>query len=115
MFVSEAGRRPVAAAGLTTPASITTAQTIVVPTGIQRPDSAGVLECTIVIEGSNTSRYTWNGVVPTTTVGLLLPAGSVSAPVTLLLRGEEIIAAFKIIGTAAGNTWTYNFAVVDNR
>ena len=116
MNVAIVGLRPVVAgAGLTTPASITTAQSIVLPTASQWPLKRGVLECYISIEGTVTSRYTWNGVTATTTVGLLLPASTAAAPVTMVLYGEGIISTFSIIGTAAGNSWTYNFAVKDVR
>lgn len=115
MNVASVGLRPIAAAGATTPVNIDAATALVLPTTAQRRDSAGVLECTIVVTGTVTSRYTTNGVVPTAAVGLLLAAPSATVPVSLTLRGEELIAAFRIIGTAAGNAIAYQFAVLDNR
>lgn len=112
MNVSEVGRRPVTGAGVTTPASITVAYALVLPTTNVR---GGVLECTVVIEGTLTSRYTVNGTTPTAAVGHLLPAPSATVPITLLLRGQAVIEAFRIIGTAGGNTVTYFFSVCDTR
>lgn len=114
-MVSEAGRRPVAVAGVTTPASIDTVQTITVPTGIQRPEGSGIMECTVIVEGTVASRYTINGVTPTAAVGHPLPASAAGSPQTLVLRGEAMISAFKIIGAAAGNSMTYFFTIVDTR
>lgn len=113
--VESVGLRPIVAAGTTTPASINASTTITLPTAAQRANKMGVLECYMVIEGTSTSRYTFNGVVPTAAIGLLLPAPSATSPVTLTIIGEDLIAAFKIIGTAAGNTITYNFSSRDTR
>lgn len=111
---SPVGLRPIATAGVTTPTTIDTVKTLTVPTALQRV-SGGVLECYITIEGTVTSRYTWNGVTPSSTVGMLLSAPTATSSINLTLVGEALIAAFKIIGTAAGNSMTYQFAVRDTR
>lgn len=106
---------PVIGAGITTPTSINASTQITVPTTAQRVNHGGELECYIAIEGTVTSRYTFNGVTPTAAVGMLLPAPTASVPVQLTIIGEAFIAAFRIIGTAAGDTMTYQFACRDVR
>lgn len=108
MALPQAGSRAIATAGVTTPASIDSAYTLTLPTA--RP--GGVLEVMISIEGSNTTRMTSNGTVPTSTVGMLLPATN---PLVLTFRGDDLIAALKFIGTASGNKITYNFSTLDDR
>jgi hypothetical protein len=97
--------------------SIDTAKGISLPTGVVPPSKAGVLECYITIEGTggagitgSTSRYRWDGTNPSTTVGLILAAPSEFVPATLVIVGQRLINAFKIIGTAAGNKMSYTFA-----
>lgn len=98
-----------------TPISIDTAKSIVLPaiptanpvSGGRPSLVSGPLECLVTIEGANNSRFTVNGVTPTAGIGqLLVPNGGV---VSLMLRGQDVIAAFKVIGVAAGNTFTYEF------
>lgn len=100
-----------------TPISINAATGITLPAkpssgGIPgaRPDLLnGPLEAYVSIEGTANSRYTINGVTPTAAIGeLLVPSNGI---VKLILRGQDIIASFKVIGVAAGNTMTYQFAV----
>jgi len=88
---------------------IDTAQSITVPTGVQRPKKAGIMTCVISVEGTVTFRYTYSNTAPTAAVGLLGAAPTASAPITITIRGEQLIAAFKIIGTATGNTMSYDF------
>ena len=91
--------------------SIDTAKGVAVPVGMIRPGkNAGILECYVSIEGTQTSRYRWDGTAPTTTVGLLLPAPLAGTPIQLVLVGEPLINAFKIIGTVAGNTMSFTYA-----
>ena len=115
MNFAEVGLRPIVTAGVTTPASINASYTLVKPTTAQRLTSPGTMYCFITMEGTITARYTTNGVTPTTTVGNLLPAATATIPTTLTLRGEELITAFRIIGTANGATITYWFAIGDTR
>lgn len=103
-----------------TPIAITAAIGIVLPaksTGNAgangKMDLAGVLECNVVIEGTAVSRYTTNGITPTGAVGQLVAAPTATAPVSILLRGQDVIASFLIIG--AGNTMTYEFYTSDTR
>lgn len=95
--------------------SIDTVKGVSVPTGLVRPEFGGVLECYIVVEGTVTARYRWDGTNPTTAVGLLLPAPTATVPIALVLVGESLINAFKIIGTAGGDTISYTFAFRDTR
>lgn len=74
-----------------------------------------MLECYLSIEGTATSRYTFNGVVPTAAVGLLLSAPTAATAIPMTIVGEDLISSFKIIGTAAGNLITYNFGSKDTR
>lgn len=95
-----------------TPIGIDTAKSIVLP-AIPSTKGGGVLECLIVVEGASNSRFTTNGITPTATVGqLLVPSNGVTS---LVLHGQDVIAAFKIIGAAAGNAMTYEFYVGDVR
>jgi hypothetical protein len=115
MDVSQVGLRAIPVAGVTTPVSINASTTITLPTGAQRIKLQGTLECYLTIEGTVTSRYTFNGTVPTAAIGQLLPAPTATTPVTLTIIGEDIISNFKIIGTASGNTITYQFGSRDVR
>jgi len=109
----ELGRMPIGVA-VTTPVSIDAATALTVPTAAVAP---GILECTVVVEGTVTARYTASSpvVTPTVAIGHLLPAPTATLSVTLLLRGRDIITNFRIIGTAGGDTMTYFFAQVDAR
>jgi hypothetical protein len=95
--------------------AIDTAKGVAIPTGLIRPAKGGVLECYISIEGTNVSRFRWDGGTPTTTVGLALQAPTATAPILMVLVGETLINAFKIIGAAAGNTMSYTFVWRDDR
>lgn len=103
----EPGRKP-AGGAVVVPASIDAATQLTVPSS-----GGGLLECTVVMEGTVTARYRIDGTNPTSANGHLLPAPTATAPVTLLLRGKEMCDGFRIIGTAAGNTITYFFTVID--
>jgi hypothetical protein len=104
---------------------IDTAKALVLPTtanGLNPGPHGGVLECYITVEGTggagftgSCSRYRWDGVAPTTTRGLLLAAPSEFVPATLVLVGYALIAAFQIIGTAAGNKISYSYLWRDVR
>ena len=89
--------------------SIDTVKSLTVPTAAQRAAHGGILWCEIVIEGTVTFRYRYDGVAPTTTVGLLGAAPTATVPQRIVLVGDKIIAAFQIIGTAAGDTISYGF------
>lgn len=118
--VSEVGRRvwkgtSTENTNAVTPISIDTATAIVLPASPRGNGTyhlTGALECEVVIEGNNGSRYTTNGVTPTATVGQLLKPGS--GVVSILLRGQDVIESFLVIGVAGGNTMTYQFFVSDN-
>jgi hypothetical protein len=88
---------------------IDTVQSIVVPTTAQRTPKAGILTVVISVEGAATFRYSYSTTAPTAAVGLLGPAPTATQPVTIPIRGEALIAAFRIIGTAAGDTISYDF------
>jgi hypothetical protein len=103
-----AGSRHIATAGVTTPDSIDSAYALTIPTSMP----GGVLEATVSIEGSNTTRMTYNGTTPTSTVGILLPATN---PLVMVFRGQDLISALQFIGTSSGNTIAYNFSTVDDR
>ncbi len=103
-----AGSRAVATAGVTTPASIDSAYALTLPTSMK----GGVLEVLVAIEGSNTTRMTFNGTTPTSAHGILLPATN---PLLLTFRGQDLIAALQFIGTSAGNKITYNYSTIDDR
>jgi 3D (Asp-Asp-Asp) domain-containing protein len=103
------GVRPFQVAGVTTPASINASTSLTLPTTAQRL-KCDFIEATVVTEGTSSSRYTFNGVTPTAAVGHLLPIGG-----QITIVGEDAITAFKIIGTAAGNTITYFFQGRDTR
>jgi hypothetical protein len=75
--------------------------------------ASGILEATIVIEGTSTSRYRKDNVAPTTAIGHLIAAPSATTPVVLVVRGADEIAGFQIIGTANGNTITVSFDLAD--
>ena len=105
----EPGRRPVGTS-VVVPASIDSAVALTVPASTV---TSGILECTVVLEGTVTARYRTDGTNPTTANGHLLPAPTATSPVTLLLRGREMVEGFRIIGTAAGDTITYFFTVID--
>lgn len=90
--------------------SIDTAKHVTVPAGVTRPRLGGILECYISIEGTQLSRYRWDGVAPTTTVGIAIPAPVAGTPIQIVLVGELLINAFQIIGAVAGNTMSYTFA-----
>lgn len=107
--VSLVGVRPFQVAGATTPVAIDTIVSVTLPTTAQRL-KCDFMECVVVTEGTSPSRYTFNGVAATASVGHLLPAG---AQITIV--GEDAITAFKIIGTAAGNKITYYFQGRDTR
>ena len=89
--------------------SIDTAKSLTVPTAAQRAPHGGILWCEIVIEGTVTFRYRYDGTAPTTTTGLLGAAPTATAPQRMVIVGEVMIAAFQIIGTAAGDTISYSF------
>lgn len=89
--------------------NIDAATTLTVPTAAQRAPNSGVLWCVISVEGTAGIRVRWDGVNPTTTVGLLYPAPAAGAPTIITLVGDRMIAAFRIIGAAAGNTMSYSF------
>ena len=108
MINAPCGSRAIATAGVTTPASIDSAYALTIPTSMP----GGVLEVTISIEGSNTTRMTYNGTTPTTAHGILLPATN---PLVMTFRGQDLISALQFIGTAAGNKISYNFSTVDDR
>ncbi len=94
-----------------TPIAIDTAKSLVLPAAT--PVGGATLVCTISIERADSTstgtRYRPDGGTPTTSVGQLLPGCTSTSPVTLVLRGQDIIANTKIIGVAAGNFMTYFF------
>jgi predicted Rdx family selenoprotein len=89
--------------------SIDTSQALTVPTAAQRAANGGVLWCEITIEGTATWRYRWDGTAPTAAVGLIGVAPTATTPQRIVIVGEVMIAAFRIIGTAAGDTISYAF------
>jgi hypothetical protein len=93
---------------------IDTAKGVSLPAGVIPPSKGGVLECYISIEGTQLSRYRWDGVAPTATVGIAIPAPVAGTPVQIVLVGQRLINAFQIIGAVAGNTMSYTFAWRDN-
>lgn len=74
---------------------------------------SGILEATLVVEGTNTCRYRKDNVAPTAAVGHLTLAPTATTPITIVVRGADEIAGFQIIGTAAGNVATVSFDVAD--
>ena len=106
----EPPRKPIGTA-VVVPASIDSALALTVPSAATVGGMP--LECTVVLEGTVTARYRVDGTNPTAANGHLLPAPTATSPVTLLLRGRDMIDGFRIIGTAAGDTITYFFVVID--
>ena len=102
----EVGGIPINTAGATN-VVITAATFLVLPTAAQRKSKIGVLQCTVTFE-TQSARCLWNGVAPTITTGLLL-----TAPATLILRGERLIAAAQFISVVAGGVMNYQFTVGD--
>ena len=96
--------------GFMTPASINASTAITFPAKPSASNAiSGQLECLVSIEGTNTFRVRFDGVAPTAGVGILYPAPTATVPVQLLLHGRDVIAGFRVIGTAAGNTITWQF------
>jgi hypothetical protein len=104
----EVGAKPCATPGGRN-VNIDAATKLVLPTAAQRTPKAGILTAVVVIEGTLTFRYTYSTTAPTAAVGLLGTAPTATIPVTLIIRGESLVAAFTVIGTAAGDTMSYDF------
>lgn len=95
------------------PATATQSVGNIAAAGTLPKHKSGILEATLVVEGTNTCRYRKDNVAPTAAVGHLTLAPSATTPITIVVRGADEIAGFQIIGTAAGNTATVSFDVAD--
>lgn len=126
-FIQEVGRQVVKGTttentNAATPISLAAATSIVLPAIMRvnqvagqgvRKKILGHLECTIVLEGTAACRYTITGVTPTAAIGHLTPAPTATAPVTMIIRGFDVITSFLIIQTAVSASFTYYFACGD--
>lgn len=96
--------------------SINSATSIVMPTPAQMKPAipgtsffahGGTLVLQLSLEGQN-ARWRTDGQAPNTTNGMLLVQ-----PGNLVIRGQFYIAAFQIVGLAAGGIINYTFSVDD--